>query len=680
MLLRREGRQVELQTLRRDHDVSMRGASLRDILRMLDHYGVAARPMRVGLSRLGTVKLPCIIHWNFDHFVVLERHGSRGVTIVDPAAGRRRVDNAEFDTSYTGVLIEVVGVSETQTINPAAKLTISAMLPSLRSVRAPVLQILATTLALNAAVLALPVFLAALLGRIVPVRSWDLLLVASLSFGLLVVLQGATRVIRGFALTELKRRISDGMTALVFDRLIWLNSSVIERRSAGTIATNYRSIFALSDLLSEELLAAVVDSVSALAIIGILFWCDLLLGWVTLAFFLFYAAVVLLWTRRAKLLLRETLGFEAREGGFFVESITRLPTIRVFQAERWRSVSFHNVHGQLEDSRQRHADFVNILQAAGETILQGAWIVVLVFAGQRAMQGAIGVPMLAAIVVWLGLATSRIRDVVARVGQMDSIDVHVDRIADIVSNQSDRPPELALVPPLADGDVGCRDLKFRYGSADNWTLDGVSFVAPTGKWTTIVGASGEGKSTLVKLLAGLLMPSEGALQIDDVDLTPETAAALRCQTGVVLQNDGLFSGSIRDNVTMFDLAPDLALVERCLVTASMAEDVAAMPMKLDSLVGEQGGGLSAGQLQRLMLARALYRRPRLLLLDEFTANLDEPGEARIVANLRATEITIIAIAHRPQVIAAADRAYLLRDGKLSLMNDNATVPLLAVND
>jgi ATP-binding cassette, subfamily B, bacterial CvaB/MchF/RaxB len=669
MLLQHHGRSVDLQTIRREHDVSLRGASLRDILQMLERHGVAARPMRVGLTRLEAVALPCILHWNFDHFVVLESYAPDNTVIIDPAAGRRRVLVDEFSASYTGVLVEVIEVNAAVAPSlPSNKLTLRAMLPHSAVVRDPVVQVLATTLALNAAVLSVPLFLAALLGRIVPSGSHGLLITAALAFAALVLLQGVTRLIRAFALTEFKRLISDGMTSLVFDKLIWLNTSVIERRSAGTIATNYRSIFALSDLLSEELLAAVVDSLSAIAIVVILFWCDLLLGAIALTFFVAYITVVLYWNRKAKPLLRESLAFEAREGGFFVESITRLSTIRVFQAERWRTISFHNVHSQLEDARQRHADFVNIVQAFGETILQMAWIVVLVFAGYRAMQGEIGVPMLAAVVVWLGLATSRIRDIVARFSQMDSIDVHVDRIADIVVNQSDRPGSPNPTPLAISGSIGCRNLCFRYSPSSTWVVDQISFNAPVGQWTTIIGASGEGKSTLVKLLAGLLIQDDGAIQIDGADITSEMAVALRRVTGVVLQNDGLFAGSIRDNVTMFDFTPDIPLVEHCLALACMDQDVAAMPMKLDSLVGEQGGGLSAGQLQRLMLARALYRKPQLLLLDEFTANLDEENEARIVDNLMSTGITIIAIAHRPQVIAAAHRAYIFRDRCLTLFD------------
>ncbi|CAN5627017.1 peptidase domain-containing ABC transporter [soil metagenome] len=666
MILQFFGRKIDLQSLRLRYDVTLRGSSLRDLLVMLQSHGVKARPMRVGLPKLPEITLPCIIHWNFDHFVILEKFSSAKMTIVDPAIGRRTVNREIFDAAYTGILLEVIDTEGPAEIvdSPVRPLKLRDMLPALQEVRGPVAQLLLTTLALNVAAIAIPLFLTALLGKVVPSGSMRMLWFAGGSFLLLVLLQGGTRLTRGLALVELKRRISDGLTSVVFDRLIWLNCSVVERRSAGTIATNYRSIFALSDLLSEELLAAFVDSFSAIAIVVILFWFDRTIGTATLIFLGGYLVVSAVAARRTKELLRESLSREAREGGFFVESITRLPTLRVFQAESWRSTAFHNVHMELEDSRQRHAEFVNVQRAIGETILQIGWVIVLMFAGYRAINGIVGIPLLATIVVWLGLATSRVRDVAARFGQMDSIDVHVDRIADIVSNQSDRHLRAHGPLPFAVGDVGCRDLRFRYGRSGPWVVDGVGFVAPAGQWTTIVGASGQGKSTLVKILAGLIEPSAGTIQNDGVDLTQQQIWSLRDRMAVVLQNDGLFAGSIRDNITLFDFTADEERMEHCAMLAEIAKDVATMPMRYDSIVGEQGGGLSAGQLQRIMLARALYRDPEILLLDEFTANLDEPSEAAIIRNLRSLGKTIIAIAHRPQVIAAADKAYFLEEGKL----------------
>ena len=685
MILQFFGREIDLQSLRRRYDVTLRGASLRDILVMLQSQGVKARPMRVGLPKLPEIKLPCIIHWNFDHFVILEKYSSAKIMIVDPAIGRRSIDRETFDAAYTGILLEVVDADgPAEVVDPSHRpLKLRDMLPAMHEVHGPVAQLLVTTLALNVAAIVIPLFLAGLLGKVVPSGSITMLWYAAGSFLLLVLLQGGTRLARGLALVELKRRISDGLTRVVFDRLIWLNCSVIERRSAGTIATNYRSIFALSDLLSEELLAAFVDSFSAIAIIAMLFWFDTTIGGATLVFLGGYVVLSAVAARRTKELLRESLAREAREGGFFVESITRLPTLRVFQAESWRSTAFHNVHMELEDSRQRHSEFVNLQRAVGETVLQIGWIVVLMFAGYRALNGIVGIPLLATIVVWLGLATSRVRDVAARFGQMDSIDVHVDRIADIVSNQSDRHLRMHGPVDLALGDLGCRDLRFRYGTSGPWVIDEVSFVAPAGQWTTIVGASGQGKSTLVKILAGLIEPTEGAIQNDGADLAQQQIQSLRGRMAVVLQNDGLFAGSIRDNITLFDFTIDEARMQRCAELADIARDVAAMPMRYESIVGEQGGGLSAGQLQRIMLARALYRDPEVLLLDEFTANLDEASEAVIIENLRSLGKTIIAIAHRPQVIAAADNAYHLEDGKLLPVTRpivvRGTAPDLVVN-
>jgi ATP-binding cassette subfamily B protein RaxB len=656
MLLNARDKPVTLQQLRLTHDTSLRGSSLRDILTVLRDYGVEARPLRIELDQLDRVSLPCILHWSFDHFVVLESWDGKRGSIVDPNSGRRPVERIELDRLFTGIAIEITkAVEPTIPTAPFERLRLRHILPRMKSLLGLLGAVAAFTLLLNAGALILPFFVKFAIDRMGAGGAGSIFLAVAAAFLALALLQGLNRYLRGGTLIALRRRLSKHMAHTVFDRLIWLNHSVVERRSSGTIASNYRSVFALSDTLGEDVVSALIDAVAAIVVVGIILYYDLVIGLVTLVSVIGYCAWTMSRNRGAKIRMSEVLAQEGREGGFFVETINRLQAIRLFQAEAWRASAFATIHQRVEDSRDGYAHWNNSSRAVGEAILQASWVALIATSAYRLSTPQFDVGLFSALIVWIGLATNRAREAVMRYAQIDWLESHVDRLSDIIFSASDYlegDPVPASAPPRS---IGCRGMAVRYAPNLPFVLEGVSFAVEAGEWITIVGSSGEGKTTLAKALTGLLPIDSGTLLIDGRPVGPNGVVIIRRHVGAVMQNDGLLAGSLRDNITFFDETPDLSLMEECARVAEVSEDIGRMPMKYDSVIGEQGAGLSAGQGQRLMLARALYKRPRFLILDEFTANVDEECELRIIGNLRALELGVIAIAHRSNVIYAADR-------------------------
>lgn len=660
------GQRPGLQDLRQRYDVTLRGLNLGGLLRILADHGLVGRPLSIGLDRLKDLKLPCILHWRFNHYVVLEQVTRSGFRVVDPAVGRVLVSREEADAHFTGVALEVVHQEEAPNpVAPGTPLRLRDLFPPTRPLLICLGQVLLLTVAFNAVSLVSPLMLKVVYDDVLPPSDTNLLLTVAVAFVVLAVVQGLTLLARGAALTELRRTLSEGVSRDVFSHLVWLASTVVERRSAGTIATNYRSVTALTDTLSEELLAAVVDGFSAIILVAVLFWLDPLIGAALAILLAVHAGWIAATAAGRKARLSRVLACEGQEGGFFVETVTRLQPIRMFQAEGLRTATFANLHGKLEDARQRLGLFTNLSRTVGETIVAVGWVLIVAFAALRTLDGVITLGTFAAIVVWVGLAVGRGREAVSRLAQMDSLESHVNRVADILRGISDRPSPAAMsvtLPPVTQ--FGCADLSFRYGDEGPWLLDSCSFSIERGEWVSIAGQSGVGKSTLVKVLTGLLQPSQGTVLINTQPMGPDQGLALRRRVGVVMQNDGLFGGSLRDNITFFDPTPDIEHMHACADIAGIHQQIERLPMRYESLVGEQGAGLSAGQLQRIMLARALYRRPDLLILDEFTANLDEAAEQAIIASLKELGIAILAIAHRRAVIEAADRVLLLEAGRL----------------
>lgn len=668
---------LQIQSLRRRYDVTLRGMSLSSLIQILSDHGMMARPLSVGLDRLKNVRLPCILHWRFNHFVVLEKISKRYFHIVDPAVGSILADREELDQNFTGVVVEVTDTIEYQQPEYSAKiLRLSDLFPITRGLLNIVSQVFLLTIVFNGLSVLSPLMLKIIYDEVLPKANQSILPALVLGFVALALVQGLTLMFRGAALIEMRRNLSEKLSVNVFAHLLWLSSEVVERRSAGTIATNYRSITALTDTLSEDLLGALVDGISALVLVGVLLWIDPVIGGALAVLLSLHAGWLAVTAPGRKARLSRLLACEGQEGGFFVETVARLQPIRVFGAEGLRLASFANQHDRLEDSRQKLGLYSNTTKTFGEIIVSVGWVLIIALSAMRTIDTHISVGTFAATVVWIGLAVARGREAIARVAQMDSLDSHVDRIADIMHGASDRPhgTEVALECPSISS-FGCNGVSYRYGDDGSWLLKDCSFTLERGQWLSIIGESGVGKSTLVKILTGLVQPVQGSIMANGQALDPEVRHSFRRHIGVVMQNDGLFGGSLRDNITFYDVEPDIEQMHKCAIVAGIHGQIQKMPMKYETPIGEQGAGLSAGQLQRIMLARALYRRPDVLILDEFTANLDEAAEAAIIQSIKELGIAVLAIAHRRAVIEAANFVLKLEAGELQVVADGQSMPL-----
>jgi ATP-binding cassette subfamily B protein RaxB len=254
------------------------------------------------------------------------------------------------------------------------------------------------------------------------------------------------------------------------------------------------------------------------------------------------------------------------------------------------------------------------------------------------------------------------------------LELHLERLADVVHED----PEVGVDEPiqegrLFEGHIGADKLSFRYATHEPLVFKDASFSIDPGQFVAIIGPSGGGKTTLMKVLLGLLDPTEGEVKVEGVGLKNFGVRTFRHRIGAVLQDDRLLAGTIADNVSFFDADLDMAKVEECLAKACVLDDILKMPMGTMTLVGDLGSTLSGGQQQRVLLARALYREPTILFLDEGTANLDPETEARVSETLRGLSCTRIFVAHREAAIAGADRTLLVAGGTVTELTEQAQV-------
>ena len=381
--------------------------------------------------------------------------------------------------------------------------------------------------------------------------------------------------------------------------------------------------------------------------------------------------------RSLRLREEETIHALAKEQTNFIETARAIQSIKLFGREIDRESLWQT---RFADTVNRKADLTRMqasLRIAND-LIQGASNILVIYLGARlCIAGEMTIGMLFAFMSYRQQFIDKTTSLIETSIKYRMLDLHLGRIADIAL--ADREAGLDHEPMVChsvNGRVELRDISFRYADTETEVVSRVNLSVEPGEFVAITGPSGGGKTTLLKIMLGLLRPGNGQVLVDDLPLDRVGVGVFRAQVGVVMQEDHLLTGSIAENITLFDPQIDVAWLRQCAAIAGIDAEIMAMPMNYNTLVGDLGTGLSGGQRQRLLLARALYRRPRILFMDEGTSHLDLAKEREVNAALRELQITRVIIAHRPETIAAADRVLRLEHGRLA-GGEAAEPPLLA---
>lgn len=665
MILSYYGRKTSISELRTRYEVGRDGLSARDLVGAARHYGMRVRAISLQRSDFRYVKLPAIIHWQFNHFLVIARWSRQGVDVVDPARGRCRLTHEEFDAGFTGVVITLEpGVAFDRRAGPSRRAFRAYVQHYVRQAPVTFLQLLGASLIILAIGLSFPLLTKVVVDQILPYKMDNVMTVFGVGILAICVAFAVATLLREWLLVYLRARIDLRMSVDFVEHLLSLPYSFFQQRSAGDLLSRLSSNTLLRDILSNQILSALLDSGLVMFYLAILLWQSLPFGMLTLAIGLLQILLLLVSYRPIRNLTSQELAAYGASQGYLAEALTGIATLKASGAEhpafeRWSNLFFTQLNISL-----RH----NYLSATMTTLMTAfrslAQLALLWVGAVQVLDGSISLGTMVALIALAAEFFAPLTTLVSSGQQLQTIGAHLDRIADVTEARAERQGPDAQLPAQLTGNIRLEHLSFRYAPDAPEVLHQLNLSIEAGQKVAIVGPSGSGKSTLGKLLLGLYPPTEGTIFYDGVPLQWLNLQEVRRQFGVVLQENAVFSGSILSNITLNSPMIDREQAAEAARIAAIDEDILWMPMEYDTFVSEGGSALSGGQRQRLGIARAVAHKPRVLLLDEATSHLDVLTEQRVAARLQALACTQIIIAHRLSTIRNADMIVVLDQGAI----------------
>ncbi|CAO4176086.1 peptidase domain-containing ABC transporter [Methylorubrum populi] len=683
MVLSHHGRQVDLGTLRARHTLSLKGMTLRNLMDLSGSMGLTTRALRVEMTDLGRLRLPCILHWGLNHFVVLAAVRRREIVIHDPARGRRTLSLAEASRDFTGVALEVAPNQSFVREKAVQGLALSDLFRGMASIRSAMAQILVLSLGIELVAILMPIASQIVIDEVIVNGDLDLLLVVGLGLALLLVLQLGLGIARTWAIMLTGTNLNYQWSGSLFDHLSRLPLDYFQKRHVGDVISRFGTLATIQKGITTDLVQALLDGIMSVGMLIMLFLYGGWLALVALAATALNAGLRIVAYKAYREGTEEAIVAEARQQSHFIETVRGMASVKLLNLRERRRGTWMNQFVQALNARLR-LQRLDLVFGRGNEFLFGADRLILLVLGARAViDQSMTLGMLVAFLAYRDQFSTRIGNLIQSGFQLRMLSVQTDRLSDIVMTEPEEaasPLAAPLLPAsLADGatpvpapavlPAGAGEpvrgaalravgLSLRYGDDEPWVFRNLGLEVPPGLSLAITGPSGCGKSSVMKILMGLLPPTEGAVLVEGRDIRSGGLAAYRARIAGVMQDDGLFAGSIAENIACFDERPDLGWIRECAARAAILDDIVRTPMGFETLVGDMGSTLSGGQRQRVILARALYRRPEILFLDEATSALDEPTEAVIAAALKELKMTRVIVAHRPATVAHADLRYV----------------------
>ncbi len=658
---------TDTAALRRKYTTSLQGMTLKSLMEIAGKLNFASRPVRAPLALTRRLRLPAIIHWDLNHFVVLKSVSKNKFSIHDPAAGERVYTEAEFSKHFTGIALELTPSDKFRRRNEKTTIRLSDMWDRMHGLKRNLLQVFMLSVILQLFVLASPFYLQIAVDEVLGKFDEDLLLALALGFSGFTLINVMTEILRSYVLLYFGSMLSYQMVCNLFHHLTRLPVDFFEKRHIGDIVSRFGSMDPIRTMITEDIIAGLIDGIMAVTTLVMMFIYSPVLSAIALAAWLAYFILRLVFYKPYRAAQENLIISQAVENTTFIETVRGITSLKLFGCENERENIWQNKYAEVINTNAKLGKLNIWFQNANQGIFGVEHIILIYVAISMIMAGDLSVGMIFAFLAYKRNFTEKASALVERAIEYRVLGLHLERVADIAHTEQEEQgrdiPDYAQQAAIS-GKLVLQDIYYRYSSDAPDILKGINLSIEAGESTAIIGPSGCGKTTLLKLMTSLFQPVRGQILLDGTALPAYGLARYRQQIGVVMQEDDLLAGSIAENIAFFDPQANMERVLSAAQTAMIHEEIIRMPMKYESLIGDMGSALSGGQKQRIMLARALYRQPKILFMDEGTAHLDVKTEHMINESIIDLGITRIIIAHRPETMRSASRILLLCEGKL----------------
>ncbi len=667
MILSYYGRKTRVAEVRDLYGVGRDGLSALGLVKAARSYGMRVRAISLQgqIDDFRFVSLPAIVHWEFNHFMVVERWSTDCVDVVDPAVGRKRLSRAEFDLGFTGVVIMMEPGEQFLRHGTPSRLTLGTYAAQYVK-RAPLalFQIVLASLILQVFGLGIPILTKVIVDQVIPLRLNSIVPLLGIGVLSLLLAQLVILVLRSFILIYLECRIDMHILPSFFDHMLMLPLKFFQQRSTGDMLMRISSNTAIRDIVRTQFLTSILDGSLVIVYMAILFWQSWSFALIVLVIGILQFALLLGTKDEFHLRASRELETTGRSQGYTAEVLTGMTTVKAAGAEQRVFQRWSNLFCDQLNASIRRIYLASILTTS-ITILRIMSPLILLWLGTvQVLNGTMQLGTMLALNALAVTFVTPLASLASSATQLPIIRSHLDRISDVIGTPFEQEMQNAHEPPRLTGRIQLQDVSFKYDANSPTVLKEITVDIAPGQKVAIVGPTGSGKSTMGKLLLGLYLPTEGEIRYDGIPLRSLNYQSVRSQFGVIMQDASIFSGSIRQNIAFNNPDLDMEGIVNAARLAALDSDIQQMPMEYETFVAESGNALSGGQRQRLAIARALANNPSILLLDEATSALDVITEHVIEQNLKSLACTQIIIAHRLSTVRHADTILVLDQGRI----------------
>ena len=643
--------------LRSKYGISSKGATLKNLIDIAQNSKMITRPLSLDLYELKLLRLPCILHWDFNHFVVLVKATDRYIIIHDPAFGKKKISLNECSKHFTGIALEVWSEVRFEKPKNSNEISLYETFKNISGIKGALINIFSLSILIELITLLMPIGTQLVIDHVLQAKDQSLLLVICLGLFLFTFFRSVISMSRAWISLKMNYLIDFQWKSSFFSHLLKLPLDFFEKRRVGDIQSRFASLNNIQTTLTNNLVTTIIDMIMTISVLIMMFLYGGWLTWVVIIFSVIYLLLRFATYLTYRQITEEQIIKNAKADSHFMETLYGIATLKSLGLNRKREEHWISLNADAFNTSIKATKLDMFFSGVHTFIATLEQIMILWIGATAVIENAMTIGMFMAFNSYRGSFSSRMGNLINIFFSFKMLSLHRERIADIALCEAEKeiyqPVNMEILTSGAS--LSIKNLTFQYDQFTPPIFSDFNLEIQAGESVAISAKSGFGKTTLLKLMAGLLKPTKGEIYFDQINIHQIGTSNYRQYIACVLQDDKFFSGSILENIVCFEQKYDREFAIECAKLAQIHEEIMAMPMNYETLLGELGNNLSGGQKQRLFIARALYKKPRILFMDEATSHLDEENEQKINQAISKLAITRVIVAHRKSTIESTDR-------------------------